>query len=255
MNVRSKENGLGPEFAPIQPQRASDEIAEQIRLLVANKKLKTGDRLPSERDLSTTFNVSRNTLREALRSLEIAGLVEMKKGGTGGAFIVAGGSGAVATSLLDLYHLGTITPTQLTEARLWIEKIVVEVAAARLTPDDLSALEANLDVAQRAEDTGDFATRARVGLEFHSLLGKATKNPILAIMMDALLGITRQFVDTIGPEPNLFALPLKRRFIAALKSGDVVAAIDEMTQYVNKVQTLYLSRLEAADTLQETDRT
>lgn len=247
MSATTKNKNGFPEFTPVHSQRASDEIAQRIRLLVASKQLRTGDRLPSERELSSSFNVGRNTLREALRSLEIGGLIEMKKGGTGGAFITAGGSDAVVTSLLDLYHLGTITPTQLTEARLWIETIVVEVAAARLTDDDLAALEANLEETQRAEDAGDFATRAAVGLEFHSLLGKATKNPILSITMEALIELTRQFVATLGPEPNRFALPSKRRFVASLKAGDVAAAKEEMMNYLHKVQTLYLSRLEKAE--------
>lgn len=235
-------------FAPVQPLRASDEIAQQIRQLVSSKQLKAGDRLPSERDLSATFNVSRNTLREALRSLEIAGLVELKKGGTGGAFIVAGGSGAVVASLLDLYHLGSITPEQLTEARIRIERIVVEAAAPRLTPDDMAALEANLEATQRAEDAGNFAERASIGLEFHAILGRATQNPILAITMEAILQITARFVSSLGPEPNLFALPSKRRFIELLKRGDVQGAADEMTKYVTNVQDLYLSRANARAT-------
>jgi GntR family transcriptional regulator, transcriptional repressor for pyruvate dehydrogenase complex len=246
MSATRSKNGF-PEITPVQAQRASDEIAQRIRLLVASKQLKAGDRLPAERELSTAFNVGRNTLREALRSLEIAGLIEMRKGGSGGAFITAGGSGAVVSSLLDLYHLGTITPTQLTEARMWIETIVVEVAAARLTEDDLAALEANVEESQRAEDAGDFAARAAVGLEFHSLLGKATRNPILSITMDALIELTRQFVTTLGPEPNRFALPSKRRFIAALKAGKITAAKEEMADYLDKVQTLYLSRLEMSE--------
>ncbi|NPT38964.1 FadR/GntR family transcriptional regulator [Paraburkholderia xenovorans] len=242
MDANNRTTNPRSPFAPIQPQRASDEIAQQIRQLVSTKQLKAGDRLPSERDLSSTFNVSRNTLREALRSLEIAGLVELKKGGTGGAFIVAGGSGAVVASLLDLYHLGSITPEQLTEARVRIERIVVEAAAPRLTGEDMTALEANLEATQRAEDAGDFAERASIGLEFHAILGRATRNPILAITMEAILQITAQFVRSLGPEPNLFALPSKRRFIALVKSGDVQAAADEMTEYVTKVQDLYLSR-------------
>ena len=73
--------------------------------------------MPSERDLADQFGVSRNTLREALRSLEIAGLLELKKGATGGAFIREGGGDAVVTGLSDLYRLGNIRPEHLTEAK------------------------------------------------------------------------------------------------------------------------------------------
>ena len=66
-------------FAAISPARAVDEIATQIRGMVASGRLKPGDKLPSERELSQLLQVSRNTLREALRTLENAGLVEMRK--------------------------------------------------------------------------------------------------------------------------------------------------------------------------------
>ncbi|MBK8768458.1 MAG: winged helix-turn-helix transcriptional regulator [Burkholderiaceae bacterium] len=65
------------DFAAIAPARARDEIAAQVRDLIAAGKLTPGDRLPSERDLSARLNVSRNTLREALRALEHAGIIEM----------------------------------------------------------------------------------------------------------------------------------------------------------------------------------
>ena len=107
-------------FAPIAPQRAFEDIAAQIRDLVAGGKLKPGDRLPAERDLSAKFNVSRNTLREALRALELSGMIELRKGASGGAFVLPGNSGVVVNGLRDLYHLGAITPEHLTEARISI---------------------------------------------------------------------------------------------------------------------------------------
>lgn len=67
-----------------------------------------GSRLPSERALAEQFGVSRNTLREALRSLEHAGLVRLQKGATGGAFITEGNGQVITTGLMDMYHLGAI---------------------------------------------------------------------------------------------------------------------------------------------------
>ena len=164
-------------FAPITPQRAFEEIAAQIRELVASGKLKPGDRLPAERGLSAKFNVSRNTLREALRALELSGMIELRKGATGGAFVLPGSSGVIVNGLRDLYHLGAITPEQLTEARIWLSAIVVRVACERLTEDDLEALEANIEAATRAQKAGNFDERARLHREFHTLLATATRNP------------------------------------------------------------------------------
>ena len=77
-------------FIAITPHRAFEEIADQIRGMVAAGRLRPGDRLPPERELAATFRVSRNTLREALRALELAGMIESRKGATGGAFVRSG---------------------------------------------------------------------------------------------------------------------------------------------------------------------
>jgi len=71
------------QFEAIAPSRAVDEISAQVRAMIADGKLKPGDRLPAERDLSARLHVSRNTLREALRALEHAGIIEMRKGASG----------------------------------------------------------------------------------------------------------------------------------------------------------------------------
>src|SRR5438045_734724 len=127
------------EFAAIAPARAVDEIAAQVRDMIATGKLTPGDRLPSERDLSAQLHVSRNTLREALRALEHAGIVEMRKGATGGAFVRSGSSGVIVNGLRDLYHLGAITPKELTEARVWLSEVVVRIACERATDEDFAA--------------------------------------------------------------------------------------------------------------------
>ena len=73
------------EFSRIRNLRAFEEIADQIRKEISDRRLRAGDRLPPERELAEQFGVSRNTLREALRSLENAGLLRLQKGATGGA--------------------------------------------------------------------------------------------------------------------------------------------------------------------------
>src|SRR5258707_3222475 len=80
------------EFSRIRNLRAFEEIADQIRKELSDRRLRAGDRLPPERLLAEQFGVSRNTLREALRSLENAGLLRLQKGATGGA-VGRGGTG------------------------------------------------------------------------------------------------------------------------------------------------------------------
>ena len=108
--------------------RAFEVIAAQIRAELSAGRLKSGERLPPERDLALRFGVSRNTLREALRSLENAGLLQLRKGATGGAYVRESTADAVVTGMRDMYHLGAISPAHLTEARIWIESSVIRAA-------------------------------------------------------------------------------------------------------------------------------
>ena len=227
-------------FEPIAPSRAFEEIAAQIRELVASGRLKPGDRLPAERDLSAKFKVSRNTLREALRALELSGMIELRKGASGGAFVLPGSSGVVVNGLRDLYHLGAIKPEHLTEARVWLSEVVVRVACERLTEQDLLALEENIALATKADKAGNFQQRADLHREFHNLLAAATRNPIITITMEGVMEVMREFVKTIGPSDNAYTLPSRRRLLKHLRARDADAAVAEMNKFLERLQANYM---------------
>jgi len=227
-------------FEPIAPSRAFEEIAAQIRELVASGRLKPGDRLPAERDLSAKFKVSRNTLREALRALELSGMIELRKGAAGGAFVLPGSSGVVVNGLRDLYHLGAIKPEHLTEARVWLSEVVVRVACERLTEEDLAALEENIALATKADKAGNFQQRADLHREFHNLLAAATRNPIITITMEGVMEVMREFVKTIGPSDNAYTLPSRCRLLKHLRARDADAAVAEMNKFLERLQANYM---------------
>ena len=120
--------------------RAFEEICERIRRQLAAGKLKPGDKLPPERELSEQLGVSRAALREALRTLEIAGVIMLKKGVKGGAFVQAGDPANMTRVIQDLVHLGAISLGDLTEARLLIQSGVVRLACERATDADIEAI-------------------------------------------------------------------------------------------------------------------
>jgi DNA-binding FadR family transcriptional regulator len=230
------------DFAAIAPARAVDEIAAQIRELIAAGKLRPGDRLPSERELAARLEVSRNTLREAFRALEHGGIIEMRKGATGGAFVRPGSSSVIVNGLRDLYHLGAITPQQLTEARIWLSEVVVRVACERATDEDFAALEANIDASEKAPDFGE---RARHNREFHVILARATRNPIMVITMESIAAVFAQFIAQIGPSDNTFILPSRRRFMKYLRARDATAAAAEMKKALTRLQRTYMNEWSA----------
>jgi len=228
-------------FQPIRSTRAFEEIATQIRNELAAGRLRVGNRLPSERALAEQFGVSRNTLREALRSLEHAGLIRLQKGASGGAFITEVSGNIISTSMLDMFHLGAITPEKLTEARIWLESVVVREACMRATPEDLALLRDNIKQAETAKTEGDFHHRVESHLEFHRVLARMTGNPIMSIVMDGITAVLGHFVFSIGNYDNAFVLPSRKRFMACMEARDVEGAVAEMESSLKRLQKSYLS--------------
>ncbi|HMN83080.1 MAG TPA: FadR/GntR family transcriptional regulator [Burkholderiaceae bacterium] len=233
------------DFERIRPPRAFEEITAQLRQRVIHGRLKPGDRLPAERELAAKLGVSRNSVREALRVLETAGVLRLQKGAHGGAFVASPNGQSVATALQDMFQLGSVTPAQLTEARLHITDSVVRLACGRITPEQLAALERNVERSRAASDAGDYPERSRINLEFHKILAQATGNPVFESVMSGLVAIMQHFVDTLGPPHGDAVFESRGRFIARLRAGDAQAAIDEMTGFLRSVHEQYLSALES----------
>lgn len=240
------EAAVAPTFRAIRSTRAFEEVAAQIRAELAKGHLKVGNRLPSERALSEQFGVARNTVREALRSLENAGLVRLQKGASGGAFISEGSGEAITTGMLDLYHVGSIQPAHLTEARIWLEGIIVREACLRSTPADLQELHDNIREAEDAIAQGDFGRRAEVHLHFHRILARMTGNPIMVVVMDGVLSVLRLYIESIGEYENAFVLPSRKRFMKFMEARDVEGAVAEMEGSLKRLQRSYLSHARQA---------
>src|ERR1700745_2054725 len=132
-------------FRPIHTRRAFEEICERIREQLALGQLKPGGKLPPERDLAQQLGVSRNVLREALRSLEMAGVLRLQKGVKGGAFIREGDTSRNNDVMRDMLSLGTISVRELSEARIHVLELIVRLACANARQADYDALEANIE--------------------------------------------------------------------------------------------------------------
>src|ERR1700761_8375595 len=173
-------------FSRVSVGRISEIIVDQIRLLMRQGQLKPGDRLPPERDLCERFGVSRVTVREALRKLESAGLVEIRVGARGGAFVTAPSSNRVGEGLADLLTLSVISAADVTEVRLILEVGIVPLVCERATEQDLSDLE---KICQRSEEAlreRDYAME--MSLEFHTRVAEATHNPALSMLVESFRG-------------------------------------------------------------------
>jgi DNA-binding FadR family transcriptional regulator len=227
-------------FQPVTGPRPATEIIQQIRDLIHAQQLQADSRLPSERDLAEQFGVSRNSVRQALRSLEEQGLLVIRKGATGGAFIQRGGASTVPTLLSDLFSLGAIQPQDLTEVRVMVGVEVVRLACERGTDDDIDLLEGNVRAAEEAVKAGDLALRTGLNLRFHNMLAGMTRNALLIAITDGVVTVTGQFVSRIGRTPTSHVMPFRRRLLKHLRARETDAAIAEMRRHLLQQQKLYL---------------
>jgi DNA-binding FadR family transcriptional regulator len=178
-------------FRPLRTKKAFEQVTAEIKKLMFEGILKPGDRLPKEGELAKQFGVSRQTIREALRVLELTGFIWIQKGGSNGPLVVDTVVHAVNSLYLDIFQMRKITHTELTTARNKIEKAVLDEAIDNAKYSDIRELEKNIAVARALLDKNIQAFRENV--EFHKLLARASKNQVFVIVMESLMTVVADF--------------------------------------------------------------
>jgi len=185
-------------FTQIRTARFSGEIVSQIVRAIVEGQLSSGDRLPAERELAEQFGVSRLTVRDALRVLEARGLVRVKVGPNGGAFVIDATADRVAESISTMMQLKRMTLTEIAEARKVVEGQLAELAAERADEEDMRRLEECLNNGARV--IAEMSSHLHASMEFHVVLAQAAHNEVLQatvssyhkLLNDALIGMRDQ---------------------------------------------------------------
>jgi GntR family transcriptional repressor for pyruvate dehydrogenase complex len=192
-------------FRPLRKQRFSDQIAELIQKKILGDNLEIGTNLPSEKDMAAEFGVSRSVIREALRILEMSGLVDIRKGPTGGIFVTNVYHAPIKRSLNNMITSGEITIEHLFEARMLIEPRIAREAALHASGEDLKKLR---ELFKDSEAHFDDPVRLKQNnLRFHLLLARASGNPVLSILLESVIEL---LVDRIL---DFVDLSLERHFL------------------------------------------
>ncbi|MCJ7683951.1 MAG: FadR family transcriptional regulator [Desulfobacteraceae bacterium] len=178
-------------------EKVSDNIIAQIRDSILSGRLKPGDRLASEKELIDQFGVSKATMREALRVLEVMGLVEIRKGTSGGAFVAEVDMKTTINSIINFIHFKPISVKEITMLRYFIEPAVARIVASKRTEKDIDNLREIIGeaVAQREAEVS-----REIG--FHRYLARMTGNTLLILLIDFvdnLLSTIKVSLD-LGPD-------------------------------------------------------
>lgn len=220
-----------PRFRSVRPGRASTEVVDYVRAEVLNGRLAPGDRLPAERDLAQQMGVSRVTVRDAVRSLEAAGLVEVRVGAHGGPFITHPPLDVLGESLgLHLRLQGT-TFMELAEVRLALEVCAVRLACSRASSDDIAQLH---QLAQGTAWGMPAADSARQSMDFHVAMVQAAHNTALEALFMATRLLIQDAFDVLHlREPDMVgvARDVHCRLASLVGSGDWEAAVDLMREH------------------------
>jgi len=227
----------------------TDRVKLDLMRLIEADGLKPGDKLPPEREFAAELGVSRPAVREAFKTLEISGLLELRTGVKGSAFIRPGNVDVLTRSLRDLVSVGRVSMRSLAETRSLIHDVVIRLACERGREADFKALEANLRQLDEYAAAGDLKSRAEAAVDFFSLIARATRNEALEVLVNSLANIIRVSVlDRSRPSYRAELVPVRYRIVEHLRARDAKKASEEMAHYLEIVHRSLLKNPKLATT-------
>jgi GntR family transcriptional repressor for pyruvate dehydrogenase complex len=221
-----------------QGQRLHESIVQRFHSLIQQGTLEHGAKLPAERVLADQLKVSRSSVREAIRTLELQGLVVSRHGS--GTFINTQNLDAVATlmssNLSGGLSEGAAQLRDIFEVRHLLEPQLAALAAERATPEDVGRLAAILEEQQRQIMEGE--TGVDADTEFHFTLATATHNSALVKVVSAVEDVLRQSRDQSLQQPGRAerSLASHRQILEMVQSGDHRGARDAMEHHLTAVE-------------------
>lgn len=229
----------------VRKKRAYEDIVNQIRNLIEKGKLKHGDQLPNEKDLSETFKVSRSTVREAILSLETMNFVERRQGD--GTYVVATSEEAIVKPLaMSLFHEKDSLIDIFTLRRI-LEPEIAGLAAQHATPKAVSELEEIINSQDR--EFADGKNPVKTDSNFHYALARMSGNKVLERLLVALVGLLRKtrekYLQT--DERKRKSIAGHRDILAAIKAGNGANARQAMRRHLEEIENVVFKKKEGGE--------
>ena len=220
-------------FKPIKTNRASEDVVAQIKEAILAGRFASGSKLPSERELTAEFQVSRGVIREAIRILELSGFLLVRKGYGGGAYVTELNLSHVGNAFLDLFQTSKLTIAEVAQVRLYIEPEVARLAACNFDDSHLEMLEkaaANENLPYKS-----YADRIARLTRVHKLLASICGNQFFEAIVRSMLKITAEVVLKVATDHNALHGPGEHlALIKAVKDKDGTGAAAEMRRHLQR---------------------
>jgi GntR family transcriptional regulator, transcriptional repressor for pyruvate dehydrogenase complex len=222
------------DFGGVTRDALPDQIAARLIELIREQRLRSGDRLPPERELAASMGVSRSSLREALRALSMIGVVDMRHGD--GTYLSSLEPASLMRGVGLVLELSESGMEELFEARKLVEPGLAALAAERIDTSMLMALQHCVE--QSEHSVGDHEKFMRADLQLHDLIARAAGNAILCRLIDSIhsLGIASRRTTTAIPGVELRTVADHREIVDALAARDPERAHRAMLTHLENVE-------------------
>jgi GntR family transcriptional repressor for pyruvate dehydrogenase complex len=222
----------------VKRRRVHEPVADQIRQAIFRGLIAPGHKLPPEREMAEQFQTSRVALREALRALEKEGLITIKRGAGGGAFVADfdNALNALADSLSTVVKLGSAKSANLTEVRSILEPEITRLATLRATDEDVKNIEAVVVAQEQELKSGELSRK--LDMDFHRCIAEAAHNSVLNIVVNAVNQSIRDSILRSKRTEQMRARVVNyhRNILEAVRSGNADLARRIMSEHVVDVQ-------------------
>ncbi len=232
-------------FKTAKSKRLSTNIIDQIREAILCGELKAGDRLPSEKELSKKFEVSKSSLREAFRALEAMGLLEIRQGMTGGAFVSEVDLRTARNNMFNYIFFQNPSIHEFTELRSFIEPAAAEIAAQKITPVDLADLEQNLVQTRKVLNKDAFFYE--LDTYFHHRVAEISGNRLVCFVIDSLKNAIVNIKLQLELDNNFSVRVLQahEHIVDALRDRSPERARKAMLQHIQEVDDMMAAYCDA----------
>lgn len=209
-------------FKKITQGRMYQKIVDQVFESIISGELKVKEKLPSEKELGEIFGVSRVTVREAIRSLEQSGVIEVRQGSSGGAFVQAIDLDSIAMQMKKSLRMANCNLYQLTEARAFMEEMtLMKFESLDMNKRKIAELQNSVAEAERCFEQGEIHKRFEANADFHRKIAQMAENPILNLFHKLITDLLVEFYEKAHPSHSLTLKTFKehREIIKLLEAG------------------------------------